>query len=361
MIHSPAQITPAFLTPILQAAGVLRQATVTAICAEPLAAKASFNAQMARLRLTYDVQEAEAPQSLIAKLPTANAELWENAAVFRPGAKECWFYRYGAARTPVNVPYCYYNAVDAAMGESFLLLEDLAPARVGDWVEGVSLEEAELALRSLARLHAAWWATEATAEPELAQLMDNPQEAQDLVERLYQQAWLQFLGRAPCEIPGDVRQFGERLAGRIAAAEAMLDHSPWTLVHGDFRLGNILFGARHGEPACWVIDWEDIALWSGMLDVAWFLGGCLRVEESDEEEGLLRRYHQALTREGVAGYPWAQCYHDYRGAMLSCFVQGILTAVPPETGDEYAHNLARVVGERFIMASRRLRLYELMP
>lgn len=358
---SPAQITPAFLTHRLRAAGVLRQAAVTAIQLEPIAAKAGFNAQLARLRLSYSAHEAQAPHSIIAKLPTVQAALHQHAAVFRPGTKECWFYRHGAARTPVCVPRCYYGAVDAAAGESFLLLQDLAPARTVDWVDGASPAETDLALQTLARLHAAWWDVDPASDRELARLVDPSGAEQDLVERLYRQAWPRFLASAEFEIGDDVRQLGERLVGHIAAAEALLDGSPRTLVHGDFRLGNLLFGTHRGVPACWVIDWEDILLWNGMLDVAWFLGGCLPLQASDREKGLVRRYHRALTREGVNGYAWAQCYHDYRCAMLSCFVQGILSAVPPGTGDAYDRALARVLGERFTAASRRLRLDELLP
>jgi hypothetical protein len=357
----PEQVTPDFLTAILRSLGLLHRAVVTATTVESLAAKTSFNAQLARVYLTYDRRERDAPRSLIAKLPTLKADLHQRAAVFQPGAKESWFYRHGAARTPLNVPRCYFNAVDDATGESALLLEDLAPAYTGDWVEGVSEDEAELALRSLARLHAAWWATDPAAEPELARLMDSPKEEQDLVERLYGEAWPRFLESTVFDIPETVREFGEHLLGRISATEAMLEHSPRTLLHGDFRLGNILFDVRAGEPACWVIDWEDITLWNGMFDVAWFLGGCLRVADRDEEERLVRSYHAALTREGVEGYPWTQCYDDYRRAMLSAFVQGVLTAVPEETGDGYAQRLAHVVGERFISACQRWRLYELLP
>jgi hypothetical protein len=360
--NTPAQINPPFLTAILRSAGVLRQATVTAIQVEPLAAKTSFNAQMARLHLVYDRPEAGAPQSLIAKLPTADTGLFQNAAVFRPGAKESWFYRHGAARSPLNVPRCYFNAVAGASGESVLLLQDLAPAQTGDWADGIPLDKAELALRSLARQHAAWWATDPTAEPELARLMDNLDEEQDLVERLYAAAWPRFLKSAAFHIPKDVREFGHHLVGRISAAEATLDGSPRTLAHGDFRLGNILFGSRDGAPTCWVIDWEDIMLWNGMFDVAWFLGSCLKVGDSDAEQALVRSYYAQLTRQGIADYSWAQCYHDYRRAMLSAFVQGVLTAVlSSEPADEYARQLARAVGQRFTLACQRLRLNELMP
>jgi aminoglycoside phosphotransferase (APT) family kinase protein len=197
-------------------------------------------------------------------------------------------------------------------------------------------------------------------------LIDNIPEAQDLVDQLYRRAWPLFLERATFAISDDVRQFGERLVGRVPAAEGLLDQSPKTLMHGDFRLGNVLFGSRangtrDGESVCWVIDWEDVMLWNGMFDVAWFLGGCLRVEDGAEEEGLVRRYHRALIQEGVDEYSWSQCYGDYRRAMLSAFVQGVLTATPSESCDEYARDLAHVVGERFVRACQRLRLYELLP
>jgi hypothetical protein len=360
VVTNPTQITPAFLTSVLKAAGVLRRASVTGIDIEPLTAKTSFNAQLLRAYLTYDKQEESAPRSLVAKLPTADNELHQRAAIFRPGAKETWFYQNGAGRSPLNVPRCYFSGIDPT-GESVLLLEDLAPAQTGDWVVGISVDRAELALQSLARMHAAWWATESRPEQQFGNLLDNTDEAQNLVNGLFRDAWPRFLERAPPKAPDDILEFGQYLVDHFAAAEATLDEAPHTLIHGDFRLGNILFGERQGEPTCWVIDWEDIALWSGMFDVAWFLGSCLRVADSADEQRLVRSYHEALIDAGVDGYPWTQCYHDYRCGMISAFVQGILTATVPENADEYAHDLARVIGERFILAYRRLRLHELVP
>ena len=196
---TPSQITTQFLTSVLRSAGVLHQATVSSIRVKPLLAKTSYNAQMARLHLAYERREDEAPHSLIAKLPTTDTDLHQNAAVFRPGAKESWFYQHGAARSPLNVPRCYFNAVASAYNESVLLLQDLAPAQTGDWVDGVSLEQAELALRAIARQHAAWWAVDPTTEPELADLMDNLEAEQDLVDRLYAEAWEAATGEWPHE------------------------------------------------------------------------------------------------------------------------------------------------------------------
>ena len=349
----PSQITAGFLTSIL---GV----TITRVEAEELPAGAGFNAQLARLRLRYDQPETGVLRSLIAKLPTIDPELHHNAAVFQPGNKESWYYRHGATRTPVNVPVCYFNAVDPKTGESFLLLEDLSAARSGNRIDGISVEDARLALQAAAALHAAWWAVDPASEPELARLMGNAQAEQNLVEQLYLKAWPKFLEYSPFQIPDDFRALGERLVGHIAEAEALLDNSPRTLIHGDFRIENLFFGTQEGKPTCWVIDWEDVLLWNGMFDVAWLLGGCLPVAVCDQEEALLSCYHQALCAAGVKGYSLAQCQYDYRCAMLSSVVQGILTVAALDPVDEYNRRLSDALTERLVMANRRLGLSELL-
>lgn len=353
-------LTPAFLTARLRSAGVLQHAAVTTVAATALVGQASFNAQLYRLHLEYDAAEVGAPTTLIAKLPTANAALRDSAAVFQPGKKEVWFYQKGAARTPVHIPRCYYAAVDKASDASMLVLEDLAPARTGNQVQGASHAEAQLALQALASIHAAWWGTDASEAKELEQPASDPEAAVEMVAQFYRQAWPRFREDAAFIIPPEVTKFGELLLTQMAAIEHLLDGAPTTLLHGDFRLENMLFGTQHGAPICWIIDWEDIACGNAMSDVAWFLGGCVSLDAIEQEEQLLAAYHTALAQSGVAAYPWAQCYHDYRCAMSSAFVQGVLMATPPETGDAHASRLGDAVGARFIQACQRLRLHELI-
>jgi hypothetical protein len=358
--ENPSQLSAEFLTPILWSAGVLTGGAIRDVQAESLPGALGYNAQIARLYLKYDHPEAGAPEVLIAKLPTVKHELHQNAAVFQPGRKESWFYRQGAARTPVSIPRCYYNAVDPKTGESFLLLEDLAPARRGERIEGLSLEEARLALQAAAALHAAWWEVDPSSEAELEGLVSNTEGEQNLVERLYAAAWLKFLEFKAGAIPDDFIRLGERLVGHIVEAEALLSLSPRTLIHGDLRAENLFFGQRGGTPTCWVIDWEDILLWNGMLDAAWLIGGCLPAAMVDREVELLGWYHEALCRAGVEGYSFEQCTQDYRCAMLSSLVQGVLTMAGLDLVDDTARALFGVLLERFAAASRRMRLQELL-
>ncbi len=359
---SPDRLPASSVNSVLHAVGVLRQATVTSVHVEPVLDKASFNAQIVRLHVTYDRPEPGAPSSLIAKLPTLKEGLHENAMVVRPGTTETWFYRTATTRTPVNVPRCYYSSVDDVSGASVLLLQDLAPAQTGNQIEGMASTQAELALQSLARLHATWWRGEQTPEiQELSHLLSPADVAQNLVEQFYRDTWPRFVARNAGQIPAEVLQFGEHLVGRVAASEALLDATPKTLIHGDFRLENMLFGAHEGQPACWVIDWEDCYLWCGLFDVAWFLGGNLTLAEVGYEEALVQFYHRTLVESGVVDYSWGQCYQDYRRAMLSAFVQGILLATPSDTDNEHCHRRAQSVGARFMAACTRLRLGDIIP
>lgn len=161
-------------------------------------------------------------------------------------------------------------------------------------------------------------------------------------------------------LPTEVRRFGERLVGRLTATENLLDRSPKTLVHGDFRLDNMLFDLQAEPPICWLLDWEDVDFACGAIDLAWFLGGCLQLEASSHEEDLLRFYHHSLVAAGVIDYSWTQCRHDYRYAMISSFVQGVLSSTIDESASAYERQFARAVASRFIAACQRLRLYELV-
>ncbi len=70
---------------------------------------------------------------------------------------------------------------------------------------------------------------------------------------------------------------------------------PWTVVHGDFRLDNLMFG---GERVA-VLDWQTVRLGPAMSDVAYFIGSALQPDDRrSNEESLVREYHAALVAAG---------------------------------------------------------------
>ena len=290
------EMTPDFINTVLSPELEPDSAPILSIQLEQLAGESQFNAVLYRIHLTYPQPTENAPKSLIAKLPTAKTELHERAQVFQPGTRENWFYRVAATQSPLRVPRCYLNDTDLTSGESVLLLEDVFPAVPGNWMAGATLEQACLALEWLARFHAQWWGQDQSEEiRELNQLLSGNSENEiDLVQDLFDGAWPKFVDQTETALPEDVHQLGEAIVGNMLMVDDFIDSASATLVHGDYRIDNMLFGDKDGEPIFWVVDWEDVYFGSGMIDVSWFLGGCLPVEEVHYEKDLLRLYHQEL-------------------------------------------------------------------
>ena len=184
----PEAVTAGWLTNALRSSGVIGEAAVTSIEHEGLGEGAGFVGQLARYRLQYDRLEEDAPQTLIAKFPSPLDTNRAAGEMFGLYDHEIRFYRELAQHLPVQMPRHYYSDMDpsprgagvvrAALGllpaglslrlaerltgggggrRYILLLEDLAHARVGDQVAGLSAGEAELALRQLAAMHASMW------------------------------------------------------------------------------------------------------------------------------------------------------------------------------------------------------------
>jgi hypothetical protein len=74
-------------------------------------------------------------------------------------------YREIGARARIRVPALHHGAADPSNGDFVMLLEDLAPARVGDQLEGCTAQQARLAVTSIAKCHATCW-----QDPRLASL-----------------------------------------------------------------------------------------------------------------------------------------------------------------------------------------------
>ena len=153
--RSPDQLTPAWVTAALRSTGTINQAKVTAVRVESMEGVKGLASQMVRVKLRYDQSEANAPTSLLAKLPHTDPTMRQrlNAWYEREGR----FYATFAPAINLRTPTCYYNVMDVGRHDYILLLEDLAPAQTGDQIAGCSVAQAKMAMLGLADLHAPYW------------------------------------------------------------------------------------------------------------------------------------------------------------------------------------------------------------
>ena len=205
--------------------------------------------------------------------------------------REVRFYTDIAPNIDGPVAPCYRAGFDSDTGAFHLLLGDAGPATVGDEIRGATIEQAALALAELGGLHAPLLGDTAMAQ---AQWLNRES---PMNQALMAQLYAGFIERYRDRIAPRHREVCERLvAGFDAylAAEAASDRIHG-LVHGDYRLDNMLFGEAGADRPLTVVDWQTVTWGAAMTDVAYFLGCALRITDRREHyDALLHAYHDAL-------------------------------------------------------------------
>lgn len=351
-------VTPEWLTQALREAGIIDRASVSSLDIQLFEGQ-GFVGQVARVVLRYDQLEEGAPGSLIVKLPSADET--RRADVARRGLyeREIRFYEELADQIELRTPRLYYSAMDTEAEEYVLLIEDMAPARVGDNVAGCSLAEAELAIRNLARIHAAWWESPRLAGLDwLPVFYADPEQAQTR----FGESWGPFLERFGDMMPASMTEVGEKLKSNVAYVVSSIGESPRTLIHGDFRLDNLFFSTDEDGIALAAADWQTVSQSKGVFDVAYFLAWSLQPEQRRAKEmELLGMYHSMLLDSGVAGYDFDQCLKEYRLFMLFTFIRGVLVGANVDLSHERVGRLLRTLLERTVAAVLDLKSVDLLP
>lgn len=327
--ETPEQLTPDWLTEALRIAGVIDDA------AKVVEVKAAFigTGQMsdsARLTLRYE-GSTEAPASIVAKLPSADPTSRATALALGSYENEVRFYQQIAPRVKIRTPRPYYADIDPATAAFVLLLEDLQPARTGDQLAGCEVQEANIAVDELVGLHAPLW-----GDPWLAELpwlhRDRGQQ-QMLLLMMLPQWWSGFNDRYSDRLGPEVHAAGGALFNHLDKY-VNADTEPWTVVHGDYRLDNLLFT----PDTIAVVDWQTCTHGPAMQDVAYFIGaGLLPDVRREAERDLVLRYHQGLLDAGVDKYGWDRCWYDYRRFTWAGLVMAVAASMlveRTERGDE---------------------------
>lgn len=243
--------------------------------------------------------------------------------VFALGPTEVAFYRDVRPGLPVRAPECYAARMGRG-GEFALLLEDLeaAGATFKTVADPVSLREAEVAIESLATLHATFWGPRAF--PWLRTPQKNPSAA---IERFVcASAHRPTLEQFADLLPEGVRRGAGRIHAERRALERYWADGPLTLIHGDSHVGNMYFV---GEEVGF-FDWQVTQHHQGVRDVAYFVILSLDTElRRANERPLLEGYRRRLVELGVPAHE-AQAdwlWERYRSYSLYAYIATSVTSV----------------------------------
>jgi hypothetical protein len=353
------EITPLWLTSALRESGVLQGASVASVQAQPIGAGVGILGQLGRLQVTYEAEHSGAPSSFIVKMPTTHPGNREIGNLFRFYEREARFYEDVAPSIEIRVPRCYYRVMDVAADEHLLLLEDLSVSTPGHEVAGCTPEQAEVAIRTIAMHHAAWWEHPKLVELDWMPFINAP--VNQSAQGSYQQAW-----RPYCEIFGDMltpylREAGERMQTKIIDLLNVLEPAPRTIVHGDFRLDNIFFNHPDGSPLA-VIDWQIANRGRGIFDVAYFLCSSLEggVRKANEMR-LLHMWHDIVIDGGAKDYSFDQALDDYRAGILLCNLYTVIGVGSMDAANERGLALQKAWVRRRGAALEELDCAEMLP
>jgi len=190
-------------------------------------------------------------------------------------------------------------------------MEDMAPGVQGDQIKGTNLAHAEWVMDIAAELHAAHWNDTSLDQIEWLQGTEAAPETPfgpDMIAAL----WQGFKQRYAGEISEEAILIGDTITGE--KREWATNYSgPKCLMHGDYRLDNMLFSAADAAKPLAVVDWQTVGFGCGALDIAYFIGaGFKRETRAEHEMPLLKRWHDAICARGVEGYSFDAAVRDYR-------------------------------------------------
>jgi hypothetical protein len=321
---TPAALTPDWLTAALRSSSQLEPSgRVTSVDVRSVG-----TGQMGTVfRLTLEYRGAgDAPATLIAKLPATDETSLATARSLRSYEREVRFYQQLAPHLPVRVPRALYADIDVETADMILLLEDMSPAQPGDQLAGCSVVVAGIAVDELVRLHAARWADPALAD--LEWLHGDRAATVRFLGHLLPQLWRGFQHRYAGDLGAEVQEAGEALFGQLESY-LLSNTGPWTIVHGDYRLDNLLFASTpEDQVSVAVVDWQTCAHGSGPADVAYFIGAGLNAEDRRaSERNLVGAYHAGLVGAGVEGYDWDRCWRDYRRGTWSGLIMAVAASM----------------------------------
>lgn len=253
-------------------------------------------------------------------------------------------------------------AAHGGYGRYVLVMEDMAPARPLDQIQGVSGIDAMLAVKTIASLHAQYRGRVHEAEETMdwVQAADDPTQIKRIRDAYHNACKnlsderYELLGLDPVEI-ADYRaviEYLDETFDGLYMLDYLHNHQPQsphsqfvtTLCHGDFR-GENMFPLADGGIK--VIDYQVACEGIGGDDLAYFIGGSMSTEDRRKlEPQLLFAYFEETRRQGAKDFTMEELLLTYQRGVLRGVIMFVIGQNDGAVDSERAKMLLRVMARR---------------
>jgi thiamine kinase-like enzyme len=224
-----------------------------------------------------------------------------------------WFV---AADKEVASPQVYCARVSYLTGNFCLITEHMT-----DYIEhkeNFTEEDLELVLKNLAALHARYWHDSSMRTLAILPIFTV---WVDMLDAMVASSW-------------------SAAARKILVKSWILTNKSETILHGDARIGNMLFPSGEGKGRFVFIDWQAVRKGKAAYDVAYFIVlNLLEDFRRENETKAVKLYYRYLVAAGVKDYPFEKFEEDYRHACLCVLV---LLSLPLLSGEASVQGQAAV-------------------
>lgn len=303
---------------------------------------------------------ATGPASVVVKLPARTEGSRAQGVALGMYESEVRFYNELGPRTPSGLPRVDAAHIVSGTADFVIVMEDLSGLDQVDQSVGMTADQAAAAVRTLAEIHAAWWGKVQT--PELEWIPSIVHDRIRMVDGMLPAIWQGFAGGFGDALPEGGAALGDRFSRNYWNLMERFSSRPWTLLHQDYRVENLLFGAGPNRDGVVVIDWQGIGRGPAGYDVAYVLGGSVPVDvRRANERDLVAEYHRVLTANGV-DYALDAVWEDYRyGMVLGGLAVTLFAAGTLDLTNDRAVGLVRSMAERHFTSALDHGGLELIP
>jgi hypothetical protein len=269
-----------------------------------------FRSNAGVIEIRYRDKAEEKTLKCFAKFAPTMGSVW-NKVIFNlqlNHIKEGNFNQYFVRVDPaIPSPRVYYSCF-SLLGHLCLITE-LMEGYIEYDLQPIPQAHLDMALDGLAALHARYWGN---SSKQMAKVMPIEDSTVHLFESMVLLKW-------------------SKNARKVLVQSWTYMNGRQTVIHGDARIGNMMFPPVAGQGRFVFIDWQAVRRGKAMADVSYFLMLSLPPERLMEvEQACIDAYYDKLAGKGVTGYSRTEARDDYNHGCLCTLV---LLSLPLLSGE----------------------------